>query len=390
MLNISRVYCGRKGQGDHLRYEEGVHKRPVVVWNITRRCNLKCIHCYSDSENKEYPGEITTEEAKDVINDLADFKVPVLLFSGGEPLLRKDIFELAELASRKGIRVVLSTNGTLITEYIAKKIKEYGISYVGVSLDGIGETHDKLRGIKGAFENTSRGIRNLMNVGVRVGVRFTITKYNYRSIPEIFDFVEREGISRLCFYHLVYTGRGGIEQDIPTEKKRKIIDYILERTKTLHEKNIDTEVLTVDNHADGVYVYLKLKRENPSQAGEALKILRLNGGNSSGKGIASIDFYGNVHPDQFWFHYTLGNIRNRKFSEIWGDEHEPLLKALRHRKELIWGRCSRCNFFDICNGNFRVRAQMTYGDIWAPDPACYLADEEIGTEGMSIEVRKGA
>lgn len=380
MLSITRIYCSRKGPGDHLRYGEKAHEKPVVVWNATRRCNLRCLHCYSGSEDKEYPGELTTEEAREVIRDLAEFGVSVLIFSGGEPLLRRDIFELASLASSEGIKTVLSTNGTLITESIAEKIKKAGFSYVGVSLDGVSEVHDRVRGVGGAFANTVRGIRNLMKIGVRVGVRFTITRYNYREIPAVFDFVEREGISRLCFYHLVYVGRGRVEHDVPLEEKRRIMDYILARTRDLCERGRDVEILTADNHADGAYIYLRLRKEDPRRAEEALRLLRISGGNSSGKGIAAIDFYGNVHPDQFWIHYTLGNIRKRRFSEIWSDESEPLLHALRNRRRFLKGRCSKCAFLDICNGNLRVRAEMVYGDIWAPDPACYLRDDEIGVE----------
>ncbi len=381
MLSISRIYCGRKGPGDHLRYGEKAHEKPVVVWNATRRCNLRCLHCYSQSEDREYPGELTTGEAREVIRDLAEFGVPVLIFSGGEPLLRRDIFELASLASSEGIKTVLSTNGTLITESVAERIKKAGFSYVGISLDGVGEVHDRVRGVGGAFANAVRGIRNLMRIGVRVGVRFTITRYNYRDIPAVFDFVEREGIPRLCFYHLVYVGRGRVEHDVPLEEKRRIMDYILARTRDLCERGKDIEVLTADNHADGAYIYLKLRKEDPRRAEEALKLLRISGGNSSGKGIAAIDFYGDVHPDQFWSHYTLGNVRRRRFSEIWSDESEPLLHALRNRRRFLEGRCSRCAFLDICNGSLRVRAEMVYGNIWAPDPACYLRDDEIGVGG---------
>jgi Fe-coproporphyrin III synthase len=379
MINISKLWCGEPGSMDHLRYSNKSHNKPVVVWNSAQRCNLHCMHCYSKSENKEYDNELSTEQAKNMINDLASFGVPVLLFSGGEPLLRKDIFEMAKLASDSGIRPVLSTNGTLITKTVAQQIKKAGFSYVGVSIDGIGETNDHFRGTKGAFDLAVEGIRNCFKAGVKPGLRFTVTKYNHKDVGEIFDLVEAEGIPRVCFYHLVYAGRGSDlkNDDLTAEESRVFLDYILARTAKLHKKGKPVEVLTVDNHADGPYVYLKLKEIDRRRADEVLRLLRLNGGNSSGIGIACIDFNGFVHPDQFWRHYTLGNVLERKFSEIWTDSTEPLLKALRDRKKYLKGKCSLCRFLDICNGNLRTRAEAFFDDAWAPDPACYLSDKEI-------------
>lgn len=380
MIGISRLYCGTAGLMDNLRFSHTAHKRPVVVWNTTRQCNLHCVHCYSQSENKTYPEELTTNEAKAFIADLAEFGVPVLLFSGGEPLLRKNIFELARLASDAGIRAVLSTNGTLITEETASKLKTAGFSYVGISLDGIGETNDKFRGAKNAFNAAVEGMRNCTEAGVRVGLRFTVTKYNYKDVPAIFDFAEAENIPRMCFYHLVYAGRGSsiANDDLTHQQTREFMDYILMKTEELHKRGLNKEILTVDNHSDAAYLYLKLKEKDPKRADEVLQLLRLNKGNSSGTGIACVDNLGYVHPDQFWRHYSLGNIRQRKFSEIWIDTSEPLLNALRNRKAHLEGRCKDCQFLDICNGNFRVRAEAIYGNMWAPDPACYLTDKEIG------------
>jgi radical SAM protein with 4Fe4S-binding SPASM domain len=337
------------------------------------------MHCYSKSENKTYQNELTTNEAKAFIRDLAEFGVPVLLFSGGEPLLRRDLFETAQLASDLGIRAVLSTNGTLITEAQAQRMKTAGFSYVGVSLDGIGETNDKFRGVHNAFDAAVQGIRNCIKAGVKTGLRFTVTKHNYKDVPEIFTFIENEGIPRVCFYHLAYVGRGSdiAKDDLTHQQTREFMDYVLVKTEEFHRKGRDTEILTVDNHADAAYVYLKLKEKDKKKAEEALQLLKLNKGNSSGTGIAGVDFEGYVHPDQFWQHYSLGTIRNRRFSEIWTDNSEPLLNALRNRTEHLKGKCRQCRFLDICNGNLRVRAEAVYGDIWAPDPACYLTDEEI-------------
>jgi radical SAM protein with 4Fe4S-binding SPASM domain len=366
-----------------LRYSNTAHRKPVVVWNATKRCNLHCIHCYSKSENRLYRDELTTNEAKCFVKDLAEFGVPVLLFSGGEPLLRKDLFEVGQLASDLGIKPVLSTNGTLITESLAEQIKTAGFVYVGVSIDGVGETNDKFRGVQKAFDAAVRGIRNCINAGVKTGLRFTVTKHNCKDVPKIFDFVEVENIPRVCFYHLAYAGRGSeiIKDDLTHKQTREFMDYVLIKAEGFLNRGSGTEILTVDNHADAAYIYLKLKEKDREKAEEALRLMRINAGNSSGIGIAGVDFNGYVHPDQFWQHYSLGNIRQRRFSEIWVDGSEPLLNALRNRPEHLKGRCRQCRFLDICNGNLRVRAEAVYGDTWAPDPACYLTDEEITRGG---------
>ncbi|MCL4429133.1 MAG: radical SAM protein [Chloroflexi bacterium] len=378
MLNITKLWCGTPGSMDNLRYGANTHQKPVVVWNTTQRCNLHCIHCYSSSENKIYPNELTTAQAKALIEDLAEFGAPVLLFSGGEPLLRHDLFELAQLATEKGIRAVLSTNGTLITEAAAKQLKTAGFSYVGVSVDGIEETNNKFRGTPNAFQAAIQGIRNCKAAGVKPGLRFTVTKHNYPDLPKIFDLIEVEKIPRVCFYHLAYAGRGSkiASDDLTHEQTRDFMDYILTKAEELKQKRVNTEILTVDNHADASYLYLKLQQKNAKQAEEVLQLLKLNRGNSSGTGIGCVDAEGYVHPDQFWRHHTLGNVRKRKFSEIWTDTSEPLLNQLRNRKSHLEGRCSVCRFLDICNGNLRVRAEAVYGNVWAPDPACYLTDKE--------------
>jgi radical SAM protein with 4Fe4S-binding SPASM domain len=275
---------------------------------------------------------------------------------------------------------VISTNCTLITRKKAEQIVAAGVAYVGVSLDGIGETNDYFRGRQGAFALALRGIRNCVAVGQKVGLRLTLTRYNVRDLPQIFELIEQEMIDRACFYHLVYSGRGrGIAgDDLTHEEARSAVDYICDKAVGLRRRGIEKDILTVDNHADGVYVYRKLRQEQPARAEEVLQLLRWNGGNRSGIGIGNIDNVGEVHPDQFWWSYSFGNVRQRPFSEIWKDLSDPLMFGLHNRKSLLKGRCGRCRYLDICNGNFRVRALAVHGDIWAPDPACYLTDEEIG------------
>ncbi|HOT51376.1 MAG TPA: 12,18-didecarboxysiroheme deacetylase, partial [Candidatus Hydrogenedentes bacterium] len=355
-------------------------KKPIVVWNCTRRCNLRCVHCYSHSQDIEYAEEMSTEEGKRLIDQLADFGAPVILFSGGEPLVRKDLFELIQYATSKKLRAVISTNGTLIKPEVAKRLQDFDLSYVGVSLDGTEEVNDRFRGIEGAFARAVAGIRNCMEAGLKVGLRFTINGRNASEIPAIFDLVEKEGIPRICFYHLVYAGRGSelIKEDLDHEQTRKVVDLIIDRTADLHRRGMPKEVLTVDNHADGVYLYLRMLREDPERAKQVFELLQFNEGNSSGRGIACVSWDGTVHPDQFWRHLALGNVRERSFGEIWTDAGNEFLMKLKDKKKYVTGRCARCKWLDICAGNFRVRAEAVTGDVWAPDPACYLTDEEIG------------
>jgi 12,18-didecarboxysiroheme deacetylase len=356
-------------------------KKPVVVWNVGRRCNLRCVHCYSQSRNQEYTGELTHEEGARLIEDLAAFGAPVMLFSGGEPLMRPDIFELISLATARKMRAVVSTNGTLITSDVAARLKDAGLSYVGISLDGLETVNDRFRGVKGAFDMALQGVRNCLSRGVKVGLRFTMTRQNYQDVGGILDLIEREGIPRVCFYHLVYTGRGSKllhDSRMSHAETRGVVDLIMARTRDLHARGKPTEVLTVDNHTDGPYLYLRLLKEDPARAAEVLALLKMNGGNNSGIGIGCVSWDGSVHPDQFWRHYTAGNVRNRPFSEIWTDKSDELLVKLRDRKRYLKGRCAVCRWLDICNGNFRVRAEAVTGDLWAAEPDCYLTDEEIG------------
>ncbi len=391
MIGISKLYCGTVEPSDALRYgrmssqlpshllQFSSDKRPVVVWNITRRCNLKCLHCYAHARNIPFDNELTTMEGKKLIDDLAGFGVPVLLISGGEPLARKDLPELAAYAVEKGMRAVISTNGTLITPQMAGTLKKIGLSYVGISLDGMEEINDRFRGVKGAFRSALKGIENCKKAGIKVGLRFTINKINVGEIPDLFKLIEENDIPRICFYHLVYAGRGSklVEEDLSHEESRRAVDLIMDFTKKLHDQGKPKEVLTVDNHADGPYIYLRLKKENPERAKEVLELLKMNEGNNSGRGIGCISWDGEVHADQFWRHYSFGNVKDRPFSEIWNDISDPLMNKLKEKKKYAKGKCGTCRWLDICAGNFRVRSEAVTGDVWAPDPACYLTDEEI-------------
>jgi radical SAM protein with 4Fe4S-binding SPASM domain len=394
MINVTKLFCGLSQPADALRYGQGhgaprsaAERKPIVVWNITRRCNLNCLHCYSDSEAREYPGELTFAQCCAVVDDLAGFGVPGVLLSGGEPLIHPRFFELAEYARGKGLRLTLSTNGTLIDRERAQRLKDLGFAYVGISLDGIGATHDYFRGRQGAFEKTVAAFRHCKAVGQKVGLRLTLSKHTMADLDCILDFIESESIDRVCFYHLVYSGRGVNLTAVDHAATRAALDKIINRTARWAASGHPREVLTVDQPADGAYLYLRLQQENPTRAGQVMELLRWNGGgaNSSGTGIGNIDTQGNVHPDQFWQTLVLGNVKERPFSEIWRDSRHPTLAGLRNRLSRLEGRCATCRFLNICGGGFRVRALQVYGNPWAPDPACYLTDEEISAAHAQTE-----
>ena len=394
MIGISKLYCGTVEPSDVLRYRaqskdlpshllqfspDSAERKPVVVWNCTRKCNLKCVHCYSHSADKDYSGEMTTKQAVAMLEDLAEFGAPVVLLSGGEPLTRPDLFELAERAVALGLRAVISTNGTKITPEIADRLRNVGLSYVGVSIDGLQAVNDKFRGQPGAFDKAMTGIRNCRKAGVKVGLRFTVTRRNVGEVPKIFQLLRDEDIPRVCFYHLAYTGRGTklMAEDLDHQETRDLVDLIIDETARLHADGLPKEVLTVDNHVDGPYLYLRMLREGSDRAADVLELLRMNGGNSSGNGIGCISWDGQVHADQFWRHVSFGNVTERKFSEIWTDLSNPLMAKHKDKRPHLKGRCRTCRFLDMCAGSLRLRAEAATGDLWACDPACYLTDEEI-------------
>jgi 12,18-didecarboxysiroheme deacetylase len=392
MIGISKLYCGAVEAGDVLRYhgrqakdlpshllQFSADKKPVVVWNVTRRCNLKCLHCYAQATAGAAPDELSHAEALGLLQDLKDFGVPVVLFSGGEPLMRPDLLDLVAWTVKHGMRAVISTNGTLIDAAMARRLKALGLSYVGISLDGVQATHDRFRGEAGAFAAAMAGVRRCQEAGLKVGLRFTISRLNFQEVPAIFDLVEEHHIPRICFYHLVYAGRGSrlVDEALSHTQTRTLVDLICARTRRLFDAGRQVEVLTVDNHADGPYIFLKLLREDPVRAAEVLELLKMNEGNNSGRGIGCVSWDGQVHADQFWRHHSFGNVSQRPFSAIWTDLSEPLMARLKDKKRYVTGRCAACRWLDTCGGNFRVRAEALTGDLWAPDPACYLTDQEI-------------
>lgn len=353
---------------------------PVVIWNLIRRCNLTCQHCYSISADKDFPGELSTSEVFTVMDDLKAFRVPVLILSGGEPLLRPDIFAIAQRAKAMGFYVGLSSNGTLINENNIRNIADIGFDYVGISLDGIEATHDKFRRKQGAFKESLHGISLCREAGIKVGVRFTLTQDNAHNLQALLQLVADEGIDKFYLSHLNYAGRGNINRkhDAFLGTTRKAMDLLFDTAWMYAQSGQHKEFVTGNNDADGVYLLYWVRKHFPHLETHIRAKLAQWGGNSSGVNVANIDNIGHVHPDTMWWHYSLGNVRERPFSEIWRDTSDPLMAGLKASPRQIKGRCGACAYFDICGGNTRVRAQQLTNDPWQEDPACYLTDEEIG------------
>lgn len=387
MLSITNLLCDHRAGNEALRYghtrrrashDDGT-PRPVVVWAVTQACNLRCVHCYASAGAEPAPGELSHDEGRALLGDLKDFGVPAVLFSGGEPLHRADTIDLIAYAQSLGLSCTLSTNGLLIDDAVADRLAAIGLKYVGISLDGSEARHDKLRGQKGAFAGTLAAIDRCRARGIKVGLRFTVHALNQVDLDEIFDLCLAHDVQRLCVYHLAYAGRGGKMQkvDLSAGQTRKIVDRIFARSMIEHASGSRLEVLTVGNHADAAYLLVQQQKLDPARAGMLRQRLEGTGGNRSGCNIASIDPVGNVHYDQFSWHYSCGNVRKQPFSRIWRQAEDPRLRILRDRQAHLPPRCQACRYLAVCNGNLRTRAEAATGDWLGEDPSCYLTDAEI-------------
>jgi Fe-coproporphyrin III synthase len=352
---------------------------PVVIWNLLRRCNLTCKHCYAGSADKDFAGELSFDEVDTVMQDLRAFRVPVLILSGGEPLMRPDIFDIAGRAKQLGFSVALSSNGTLIDDAMAARIAAAGFDYVGISIDGIGATHDRFRCRDGAFDESLAGIRACRKLGVKVGLRFTMTMDNAVELPDILELMEAEGVTKFYFSHLNYAGRGNKNRldDATANLTRAAMDMLCHAAWEHASQGREREFVTGNNDADGPYFLGWVRRHMPHAEEHVRAKLVQWGGNASGINVANIDNLGEVHPDTMWGHHRLGNVRKRPFSEIWQDTSDALMAGLKSRPRPVEGRCATCRHLVICNGNTRVRAQRVTGNPWAEDPGCYLTDGEI-------------
>lgn len=357
--------------------------KPVVIWNLTRRCNLKCRHCYTVSANVHFPGELSHEQAMATLDDLGQFGIPALILSGGEPLDRFDLFEIAAKARPMVKMLALSTNGTKIHGENADKVAEAGFDYVGISIDGIGATNDWFRGVDGAFNDAVRGVRECRSRGLKVGLRFTLTKDNHDQLPDLIKLCDDEDVDKFYLSHLVYAGRGDKHrgEDSNHSHTRAALDLLIDRawaSASGAARRLD--IVTGNNDADAVYFMRWAERHfDAEKLAHLSDHLEAWGGNSSGLGVANIDTQGKVHPDTYWSDYTVGSVKDTPFSQLWtGDD--PMLAQLRLRPRPLKGRCGACAFQSVCGGNTRIRALQLTGDPWAEDPACYLSNQEIGVD----------
>ncbi|OYX44491.1 MAG: heme d1 biosynthesis radical SAM protein NirJ [Rhodobacterales bacterium 32-67-9] len=364
-----------------VRHRSGPVK-PVVIWNLTRRCNLRCRHCYTTSADVAFPGELSHDQAMGVLDDLSAFRIPALILSGGEPLSRFDFFDLAERARALDFRhLSLSTNGTRVAEH-ADRIAGLGFDYVGISVDGIGAVNDWFRGVDGAFDAALAGVRACKAKCIKVGLRFTITEDNAHTLTDMLDLCEGEGVDKFYLSHLVYAGRGDKNrgEDTAHARTRAAMDNLIDRAWDAVESHRPLEIVTGNNDADAVWFLRWAEaRFAPEKVAHLRAHLEAWGGNSSGLGVANIDSQGKVHPDTYWSDYTVGSVKETPFSTLWtgGD---PMLATLRQRPRPLKGRCGACAFQSVCGGNTRIRALQVTGDPWAEDPACYLSNAEIGIE----------
>ncbi len=361
---------------------------PVVIWNLVRRCNLACKHCYATSADHDFSGELDRREVFAVMDDLKHFGVPVLILSGGEPLMRPDIFDISARAKAMGFYVGLSSNGTLISEDNIDAIAAIGYDYVGISLDGMRAVHDRFRRKQGAFDQALHGIRLCRDADIKVGLRFTLTQDNAAELPDLLALMDREGIDKFYLSHLNYAGRGNRNRadDLQHKLTRVAMNLLFETCWQRIQAGVPKEFVTGNNDADGPYLLQWVNDHLPEKSATLQAMLQRWGGNASGVNIANIDNLGNVHPDTMWWDYTLGNVRERPFSSIWQDTSDPLMAGLKQQQRPLEGRCAQCRYLDVCGGNSRTRAWQLTGNPWAEDPGCYLTDTEIGVSDMPARI----
>ncbi len=343
--------------------------KPVVMWNLTRQCNLACDHCYMDAK-ADGREELALDQGIRLLDDLADLKVPMIIFTGGEPLMSRNFYAYAFHAREAGLRAVISTNGTLITPEVAKLLAEARIRYVGVSIDSaLPEKHDSFRGVPGAYARAFQGIRNARDAGLKTGLRITLTRDNWQDVPALLNTALEEGIPRFCLYHLVPTGRGVkiADRDVTPEQRRSVIKFLAEAAVEL--KDEDIEILTTDSPMDGAYL-LELLKDDPKQ-NHVRRLLANAGGCSTGTKVANINHRGDVHPCHFMPDVIVGNVRERSFKDIWIDNPADELKVLRAMRSNLKGACGKCDYVDLCGG-CRQKAYFYCGDVLGEDPTCII------------------
>lgn len=334
----------------------------LVAWELTNACNLACIHCRASAIKDPAPDELSTAQAKHFVDELVEYK-PIIILTGGEPLLRADVYDIARYASGHGLRVVLATNGTLLTPEIARKLKDAGIQRVSISIDGAKEeTHDTFRGEPGAFNGAMRGIDILEKEGISFQINTTITKRNLTEIPGIYDLALELGASALHIFLLVPTGRGEeIEsEEIPPQEYERVLNWFYDKSKG---SRIQLKATCAPH-------YFRIMRQRAKA--EGIKITRethgleaMTKGCLGGSGFCFVSSRGDVYPCGY-LPALAGNIRQRPFRMIW--EKSKVFNDLRN-PAMLKGKCGACEYRMVCGG-CRARAYAATGDYLDEEPYC--------------------
>lgn len=339
----------------------------ILIWNLTNRCNLYCAHCYS-SASTPGDGELSIDEVGRLVPQLSGAGVRFAILSGGEPLVREDLFDIAAALRENGIRTYLSTNGLLVDVQNVERIRD-NFDYAGISIDGTPEVHDGFRGKMGAYRESLKALRLCMERGLKVGLRFTLAPMTLSSLPFIFDLVEKEGIPKIYVSHLVYSGRGRRLSDLEMKEYRDAAGFVMGKAFEYVEGGVGIDVVMGNNEADAVLLAREFEKRYPGKYESMYETLKEWGGNQAGVRVINIDFHGDVKPDPFFLH-SLGSIREKPLDEIL--DSKGMLSMLRERPRRLLGRCGDCPYIEICNGGSRARAYAAFGDYREEDPACFI------------------
>jgi AdoMet-dependent heme synthase len=363
-----------KGHPNHIRQSMApVPKNNIlrlVAWEITRNCNLECVHCRAAATKGPYTGELDTKAGFKLLDQMAELGEPIVILTGGEPLLRQDIFEIAEYGTKKNLRMVMAPNGTLITDKIAKKLIDAGIKRISISLDGASkEIHDKFRGVKGAFDSALGGIQHAKNAGIEFQINTTITKANLDQIPAIQQLAIDLGAVAHHIFLLVPTGRGKyiINQEITSIEYEETLNWFYDQK----DKTPLQLKATCAPH------YYRILRQRAKKEGKAVTFQThgldaVTRGCLGGTGFCFISHRGIVQPCGF-LDITCGDVTRESFVEIW--KNSKIFKELRNFDELK-GKCGVCEYKKVCGG-CRARAYEATGDYLAEEPLCSYSPQKL-------------
>jgi radical SAM protein with 4Fe4S-binding SPASM domain len=384
-------------------------KPRLIFWEVTKGCNLRCIHCRASATELSSPSDLSTQAALGIIDQIAAFANPILVLSGGEPLYRSDIFQLARYATDKGLRVALATNGTLVTKEVARMIVDAGVKRVSISLDGAdGLTHDAFRGIPGAFDAALYGLRNLKALGMSVQINMTIARHNARQLPEVFELAKRLGADALHTFLLVPVGCGvdiAAEQMVAPEEYEEMLNWFYDRSleggielkatcaphyfRVVRQRRVAerrsaeaaARAKTAHTAADAAAIGpadmlmpgstgILLKPEGTQKAaahpgGHPSDLSAMTKGCLAGTGVCFISHEGEIFPCGY-LPVIAGDLRRHNFAEIW--EKAEVFQQLRETDNLK-GKCGCCEFRNVCMG-CRARAYAATGDFLQEEPFC--------------------